>query len=68
MAVPHLQVQEGGLEPQFTLDEVAAAARVSKRTIEREIEDGNLGATKIRGATRVPLSEYNAWRKRSRLQ
>ena len=50
------------LEPSYTVEQVAEANSLSKRTIYREIEAGNLKAVRFgKRALRIPASALNEY-------
>ena len=49
----------------MTLDEAAALAKLSVKTIRREIEKKSLAATRIGTSIRVSVAQYNDWVRRN---
>jgi len=49
----------------MTLDEAAALAKLSVKTIRREIEKQSLAATRIGTSIRVSVAQYNDWVRRN---
>jgi len=49
----------------MTLDEAAALAKLSVKTIRREIEKQSLAATRIGTSIRVSVAKYNDWVRRN---
>jgi len=45
----------------LTIKDVAGLCQVSEKTIRREIERGNLVATRIGGQLRIMAKSYEAW-------
>lgn len=48
-------------KPTFAPREIAEYFGVSVRTVQREIEDGNLRAVIVRGTPRIPLAELKRY-------
>ena len=52
------------LEPVMTVPEMAAALRVDRSVIYKEISAGNIDAIRVglgRGSIRIPVSEFRAY-------
>ena len=53
-------------ERLLTIEETVKAGRVSESTVRREIRDGRLRVTRLRGRVLVDIQDFEDWIERSK--